>query len=350
MTTVTRSIIVCGRKITHRVAQIAHMRNSVQVYRQLGLALIPLKYGTKHPAVSWIRYQNEPVTDDEIQKWFFDTDQLYGVAGVLGPTSNNLVCLDIDGDQAQTLFARRLVELGFCNNLRCLLRDTYMSRSGSRKGYHFLFHIDQKLVDKYGPVCMKSDIMWIGQGPHEEIHYLGKGNLAILSPSMHPARWEYLWNGKPPLTLSTPKELRDLFGIMFDSLDKLTRRKDKGMISSNDDQQHQKQASLFSFSSSDNSNNNNNNVGSKTMTPELVQGLIEDIRPDYTLGKRQRITLGLAGALRWKGYSLESVRNFIELVCDTFDDEERSTRLAAVKTTFEKPLDKIGSWRWLKDI
>lgn len=65
-------------------------------YHDLGWSLIPIKPGTKVPAIrSWKQYQKERASVEQLHKWF-DTHPERSIAVILGPVSGDLFCRDFD--------------------------------------------------------------------------------------------------------------------------------------------------------------------------------------------------------------------------------------------------------------
>src|SRR5687768_6047906 len=96
------------------------LREHIRGYINIGIySLIPLKYGTKNkPLVDWKPYRKRIPTLSELRSWFSSSKSCNNnVAVVLGQMSR-LVAIDIDGDAAKQRVERKLVEMGYCNNLR----------------------------------------------------------------------------------------------------------------------------------------------------------------------------------------------------------------------------------------
>ncbi len=65
-------------------------------YARRGWSILPIRRGTKHPAVrSWKRYQTERATEDELRRWFTWPD-VGGLAVSLGAVSGGLIARDFD--------------------------------------------------------------------------------------------------------------------------------------------------------------------------------------------------------------------------------------------------------------
>jgi hypothetical protein len=69
--------------------------DSARWYHGLGWSIIPIRNGTKKPAVPWKKYQSERADLDQLKCWF-EQDGHTSLAVVLGAVSGNLVCRDFD--------------------------------------------------------------------------------------------------------------------------------------------------------------------------------------------------------------------------------------------------------------
>jgi Bifunctional DNA primase/polymerase, N-terminal len=302
-------------------------------------SLIPLKYGTKNkPLVDWKPYQLRLPTPNEKASWF--SKPPCNVAAVLGQASG-LVAIDVDGDDAKQRVQRKLVEMGLCNNLRVSMLDTMMTLTGSG-GFHFVFRVSPKLFEEYD---LSTKTLWEGSSEHTEIKFLGEGSIVMLAPSLHPnGTGQYLWNGKAPIELSE-EELKQLLSVFCEKYLPTTLDEHNA---ANNNSVADDVSSISSIRQSILGNTNSNSLSS--LSQKDIQELITALKPAYKVGRRNTITLGYAGVLRKRGYTLRAVEDFCVVVCKTFNDEEIESRLHAVRGTFKKPIDKIAGWSLLNDI
>ncbi|MEM4436779.1 MAG: bifunctional DNA primase/polymerase [Nitrososphaerota archaeon] len=63
---------------------------------------------------------------------------------------------------------------------------------------------------------------------------------------------------------------------------------------------------------------------------------------------RHNLSLWLSGVLRKIGLSVEDAELILKTIALLSCDEELKDRLTALKTTYEKPIEKIGAWSYLK--
>lgn len=82
------------------------VRESADLYLELGLSIIPISLTEKKPAISWKEYQSRQPTEEEVDGWFNDgvpceggTTKVFGLGIVTGAISN-LVVVDCDNQEA----------------------------------------------------------------------------------------------------------------------------------------------------------------------------------------------------------------------------------------------------------
>lgn len=143
---------------------------AAEQYHTLGLNIIPMRYGTKLPSISWSRFQAKRCTQAEIQSWF--SNKLQNIALVLGDTSLGIASRDFDDASAYERFKQEQPALAAkCPTIR------------TARGYQVLF------IPKDGSVLSQTIHSEDGSG---ELR-VGKGSLIILPPSKHPSGVMYEW-------------------------------------------------------------------------------------------------------------------------------------------------------------
>lgn len=274
----------------------------------------------KEPAVlSWNPYKKRKPTDQEIEQWF-TINPNYNLAIPMG-TVSQAIGFDIDGPTA----AKRVEEqrMKMSTNLRIAFDNTMVNKTGGG-GIHIIFKIEEDISD------ISQITLWHDGNEHSEIKLQGNGHYVVAAPSVHPCGIKYQWNGNKP-QLITRRELEELIRLLSD----------KGTLQSIE--------------------RNNNNASStivirrrrSPLSPQKIQKLLAALKPRYRIGRRHTITLGYSGFMRKCGYSLETVEEFCVIVCQTFNDEERQSRLRDVRDTFGKPIEsgrEIAGWTLLNDI
>jgi hypothetical protein len=346
------------------------IRRHVAAYRAMGFCVIPRDFMTKGAGPpSWSEYQRRQPTDTETDKWFFSDETPKNLAVLLGRISGNLFVLDVDGETAQRIFSERLVELGICNNLRVLLLNCMMQRSGSRRGYHFFFRVSQQLLDdetegefyRYLLFEESKKDLWKGPGKHEAITLLSERSLCVLAPSIHPdgkCNW-YLWNRKEPGIITTKKELRELFWMLrkdeHHDLDvnaywrKLkgpwNKAKKKAERNNNDNT-----VPLTDFTTYSEEAGKGTKVISKRERQNWLDALAKNDR--HREGNRHEIMLRLVGGLWHRGYTMESTLEFVEEICHYFGDPEVEDRRRVVTDTWQRGAagHRILGWSGLDEL
>jgi hypothetical protein len=347
-------------------SHIQAVRKYMKIYRDMGIAVIPREFMTKGNGEGWKEYQDRAPTDNEVNKWFYDSDKLWNIAAILGPTSHNLLCVDVDGEGGQRRMEKALVDLGWGNNLRGVFRHTYMTRSGSKKGFHFLVRVDPQLLDddnekvdapfhRYLLFGRAKQDLWIGEGEHQGISLLSKGSLSVLAPSIHPSGKcnFYVWNNKPIQTIRTRKELEELFSILSDGQQTLWNKKKREWRKRCNQEERNNSPDTIPLTGFGELGAAAGAVAHRTQIADadkqfLLTLLLKNNR--YRKGNRHKIAMGVAGYLRWHSYTKEAALKLIDFMCDFFHDEERESRRRDVEDTYAKPIEEVAWRTWLDDI
>lgn len=133
-------------------------------YVRNGISVIPIKPGTKEPAVAgWKEYQHRRPTSEELKAWFADGRN--NIAVVTGPISG-LAVIDVDGPDGDSC----LSSLG--------VGTSFVSLSG--KGRHLYF--------RYPENGLKNSVRKL-----PGIDTRGEGGYVIAPPSVHPNGKPYRW-------------------------------------------------------------------------------------------------------------------------------------------------------------
>ncbi|MHC4757609.1 MAG: bifunctional DNA primase/polymerase [Planctomycetota bacterium] len=133
-------------------------------YYKMGLSVLPIRPGTKRPALrSWKQYQTERPDENQLRKWFKDNNK--GIGVVLGPVSNDLACRDFDISVEYDQWAKVHSDLA-----------ERLPTVKTSKGFHVYFEAKVKGTKH------------ISNG-----ELRGKGGICLLPPSIHPDGIEYEW-------------------------------------------------------------------------------------------------------------------------------------------------------------
>lgn len=144
------------------------IEDAIRYHREWGFSIIPIKHGTKLPAISWKSYQSRRASVATLKKWL--SNEPRGIAVVLGSVSHNTVVRDFD---SQDLFNKwKDVHPQLVERLPIVQ---------SKKGFHVYGRIEGQIHTKF-----------VQSG---EIR--GEGAYVLLPPSLHPDGAEYRWVNRP---------------------------------------------------------------------------------------------------------------------------------------------------------
>ena len=133
-------------------------------YHRLSWCVIPIKPGTKKPALrSWKQYQTQRPDKNQLRKWFANNDR--NIAVVLGEVSSDLVCRDFDAMAEYDLWVSEYPDLA-----------KILPTVQTAKGMHVYFEASVE------------GIKHIADG-----ELRGKGGICLLPPSVHPDGQIYQW-------------------------------------------------------------------------------------------------------------------------------------------------------------
>ncbi len=146
---------------------------ALSLYR-LGLSVVPVRLGTKKPAVKWKRFQRERADEATLRTWFADTDNTQLAIGVvLGEVSGGLLVRDFDEEPSYAAWKRSRPDLA-----------AILPTALARRGPHvYLRSRGYKRADA------TSYVRNCGDG-----ELRGDGHIVVAPPSLHstsgrPYRW-----------------------------------------------------------------------------------------------------------------------------------------------------------------
>lgn len=143
-------------------------------YIECGYSIIPVV--GKIPAIQWAKYQVVQTPFSHVHHWQ-QTGQLQGIGIVCGQVSQNLVVIDLDGNEAVQTFRTKFPAL-------C---DTYTVNTGSGEGQHLYYRTIQPTVT----TRTKTDI-----GGFE---LRSDGCYVVAPPSIHPSGNPYKVSFQSPV-------------------------------------------------------------------------------------------------------------------------------------------------------
>ena len=255
-------------------------------YLRNGLNVIPLRYKDKKPILQWDKYQEQRVTQKEIENWFKDKNVNIGI--ICGAVSGNLMVLDFDSEEVFYNFLMKLDD-----DLLNAIRNTWIIKTG--KGIHVYFRTPNPIKTRR--------FRDLG------IDIQGEGSYVVAPPSIHP-------NG----SIYEFKRLADSIYILSEGqLNKLLNiLEEMRKKPSKEDKQKEPAKQL------------------RELTDDQIEKVINLFLPYWVEGRRHILSLAIAGALYWNGYSLESAKRLIERLCDRAKDEEKDDRIRVVEDTYKK--------------
>ncbi len=130
-------------------------------YRSLGLSTIPLRSGGKEPLMPWSEFQTRRAEIAEVSQWL--TRHPTANIGVVTGAVSGVVVVDCDGQAG----IRKADELG--------LRSNVVSITGNG-GQHRWFRYQEGV---------KSQTLWTGPNPHEEVAIKSDLKYVVAPPSIH---------------------------------------------------------------------------------------------------------------------------------------------------------------------
>lgn len=146
---------------------------ALRMHRQ-NWCVLPLKPQSKQPALrSWKRYQNQRPNEATVRNWFSGSTRK-GLAVVLGPASDGLVCRDFDRMDAFERWAATHPDVA-----------ATLPQSETSRGRHVFCRVDSLAVQ--GVSQTGSSIVDYGDGE------LRGGGYAVLPPSIHESGRAYRW-------------------------------------------------------------------------------------------------------------------------------------------------------------
>lgn len=153
-------------------------------YYSFGWSIIPIRSGTKKPALeTWKLFQSERADESQLLDWFDKRDDL-GLAVVLGAVSGGLTCRDFDVEAAYHTWKAHNSELA---------KTLPTVKSG--RGFHVYCLSDLDRTLKLGDGELR-----------------GNGVIVVLPPSKHPSGAQYEWIVQPTATI--PRlDYRDFYSM-----------------------------------------------------------------------------------------------------------------------------------------
>ena len=169
----------------------------VDMYRTMGLCVIPQEFRGKKAIVKWKEYQDTPPSYDIIKKWF-STPANIGI--LCGSPSKNLVVLDFESETAYKSFFSK----------RDIRKETFSVKTN--RGCHVYLRTTRPM--KTTPIPGVLDV-------------ISQGHLATAPPSIHKKGTEYTPMSDNRVILEVPNE--DFKNIFWKKAERLGYYKDPGI-------------------------------------------------------------------------------------------------------------------------
>ncbi len=274
-------------------------------YLQKGFSVIPLKAGTKEPALpSWKEYQTRQPTLEEVTNWWQSNPEA-NVGLVCGKESDAIV-LDVDDPEK---FEDALKNLGWEIPVTAMVK--------TKRGYHIYFRYPKGyIVRRY--YC---------EGFGAELR--GDGCYVVAPPSVvNGHKYKWMCDGDRELSVFTaelaepPIELLEAFSVPKET---------------------DQTASTTVIATPQNNNGNRSKA-------HLISAIVALLQSHWVEGQRHDLSLYLAGWLRKVGWEWEEVEELLKAITKDAKDDELHDRLRAIRDTFTKNKDEIAGVSRLKEI
>ena len=284
-------------------------------YKRRELSVIALVSKSKKPQrLKWDEYQHVMAKEEQLKEWFCTTGQRNNV-GIITGTVSKILVIDIDGQEAQTRFQKKIEEIQDQDILTSINRTMKIKTGSGNINVVIGFNPEEFDTNRKK---IKNRILWKGNGSgHSEIRIKGEGGYIVAPPSIHPNGNKYeLINGLDIVTFS-----KDQIQTIFDVL---SSRKESRNKFAHDTHQH-------------------------WLDDEIISDIIEILKPYCQSGVRNDFLMCLCGWLRKENVSMENARKVIDGL--TEDDEEKQERFATLEATYNKTdLDDVSGYSGLLTI
>lgn len=158
-------------------------------YHHFGMNVVPVE--GKRATGGWERWQDEPQGEATLPELDWDAHHYTGLAGIAGPVSDGLLCLDLDGAPAQATIENLLARLGLAREYPWTVKTP-----GKGGGWHVWLRC-AGLALALGEAAEKGKFEGDYPGTdHIELRW--NHHYALLPPSAHPDGGVYRYlNGEP---------------------------------------------------------------------------------------------------------------------------------------------------------
>lgn len=249
------------------------------------LNVIPLKPGSKQPAIAWSEFQQRKITSEEVKKFFFNERNV----GIVTGTISKLVVIDADTEET----------LSFLNNFYEFKNTTVVK---TRRGLHYYFTVDNLPHDFGNQKIYKGNV---------RIDIKANGGYVVAPPSVVDGH-EYVWIEKNGTGYSRPFLI-----LSFTELQSLLEKI---------------KLQLGIIANAEPSKKENTHTTGIEINSERLKKIIFK---KYEEGHRQDVIMYMSGWLRKEGISKDTVEKIVTDICFESGDREVKMRLAAVEQAWK---------------
>jgi len=187
-----------------------------------GISVIPLRPGTKVPAIKWKEFQERIASDGEIAAWF-GPGSTYGLGIVTGAVSGNLEMTEIEG-RALPLFGD-VVQLASDSGLAGLMQlvGGWLEKSPSG-GLHWFYRMPEVPPGNTKVAKRKATADELAENPADRVKVLsetrGEGGYVVAAPTDYgtAGKWEIIGTGGPQAMPTLTAEQREDFHVLLGTM------------------------------------------------------------------------------------------------------------------------------------
>lgn len=183
-----------------------------------GISVIPLRPGTKVPAIRWKEYQSRIATDAEIRAWFEGGN--YGLGIVTGAVSGNLEMTEIEGRALPLLQdVSTLAADSGLGPLWSLLHTGWLEKSPSG-GLHWFYRTPEQPPGNTKIANRKATPDELAENPAEKVKVLaetrGEGGYVVAAPTDYgtAGKWQIILGGVGSLPTLTADQREDFHALL----------------------------------------------------------------------------------------------------------------------------------------